>query len=246
MTIDIPSLPTGTEYILYDQSQAAPFDFSHTEFTVTTFPFQHALCGALTYEATFEGSQIGETTAPMTYDEGTNTFTIYSEDYSLLGLQDITVEAHLTDYVHIVTPAPLFEQILIIDPCVDYFTFSVPTQTAPDPYYYTGDAPELIFETVPFVTSPSHCAANNIYACTITAGSRTDLCSITEANAAGGSPVGAFDSSTGGFTFDSIDIANFQPGTFTMEITGTSGLKALSFTIDLVLIDPCFTVDLGL
>ena len=31
-----------------------------------------------------------------------------------------------------------------------------------------------------------------------------------------------------------------------MEITGASGLKLETFTIDLVLVDPCFTVDLGL
>ena len=92
----------------------------------------------------------------------------------------------------------------------------MPAQTAPDPYYYTRDAPELVFETVPFVTSPSHCAANNTYSCAITTGSRTDLCSVTEANAVGGSTVAAFDAILGRFTFDSIDIVNFEPGTYTM------------------------------
>lgn len=145
----------------------------------------------------------------MTYDAGMNTFAIYSEDYSLLGLRDISVDAFLTNYVIIVAPAPVLGTILIVDPCVDDFTFSVPTQTAPDPYYYTGNLPGLVFETVPFVTSPSHCAANNMYACAIKAGLRTDLCSVTEANTVGGSTVGAFDASTGRFIFNSIDIANF-------------------------------------
>ena len=31
-----------------------------------------------------------------------------------------------------------------------------------------------------------------------------------------------------------------------MEITGTSGLKKKTFTIDLVLVNPCYTVDLQL
>ena len=31
-----------------------------------------------------------------------------------------------------------------------------------------------------------------------------------------------------------------------MEITGTSGSKALSFTVELVLVDPCLNVDLKL
>lgn len=204
------------------------------------------MCGALTYKASFASELIDESTGPMLYDAGTNTFAIYSEDYALLGLQDITVEAHLASYEQIATPAPLSTQILIIDPCVDDFDFSVPTQTAPGPYFYTGGALELVFETVPFVTSPSHCAANNTYSCSITAGSRIDLCSVTEANGVGGSTVGAFDTSTGRFTFSSIDVANFLPGTYTLEVTGNSGAKTLSFTIDIVLVDPCFTVDLGL
>lgn len=145
----------------------------------------------------------------MAYDSGTNDFAIYSEDYSLLGLKSITVAAYLTNYASITTPAPLSTHILIVDPCIDNFTFSVPTQIAPSPYYYTGNAPELVFETVPFETSPSHCAANTTYSSAITAGSRTDLDSVIEANGVGGNTVGAFDASSGRFTFQSIDIANF-------------------------------------
>ena len=44
----------------------------------------------------------------------------------------------------------------------------------------------------------------------------------------------------------SFDTVNYPPGTYQMEITGTSGLKSEKFTIDLVLVDPCFTVDLGI
>ena len=182
----------------------------------------------------------------MTFDDAVNTFEIYSEDYALLGLRDITVEAQLTNYAPITTLAPEFTEILLIDPCIDYLTLSVPLQTPPTDYYYTAGSPELIFETVQFVTDPPQCAANTTYSCAITAGSRTDLCSIVEANAVGGSTVGAFDPAIGQFTFNSIDMVNFEPGKYTLEVTGTSGSKVESFTVDLVLVDPCYTVDLQL
>ena len=37
-----------------------------------------------------------------------------------------------------------------------------------------------------------------------------------------------------------------MPGPYTLEITGTSGSKSESFTVELLLLDPCFTVDLQL
>ena len=182
----------------------------------------------------------------MSYDGATNTFSIYSEDYALLGVREITVEAHLTDYSSIMTAVPLTTQITVIDPCLDPFTFLAPLQSAPAPYYYTAGSPELVFETVSFDITPTHCGAYTTYACGITAGARTDLCSIVEPNAVGGNSVGAFDSITGRFSFNSIDMIGFVPGTYTLEVTGTSGLKTDSFTVDLVLIDPCPTVDLQL
>ena len=63
-----------------------------------TSPTSHTLCGELTYEATFMDSSIDESSDPMSYDEVTKTFTIYSEDMTLIGLQTFTLEAHLTDY----------------------------------------------------------------------------------------------------------------------------------------------------
>ena len=63
-----------------------------------TTPDSHTLCGEFTYEATFMDNPIDLSTAPMSYDEVARTFTIYSEDMSLIGLQTFTLEAHLTDY----------------------------------------------------------------------------------------------------------------------------------------------------
>ena len=57
---------------------------------------------------------------------------------------------------------------------------------------------------------------------------------------------GILDPNNGSYTFNSIDMTYFEPGTYTMQITGKSGLKQNSFTVDFVLVDPCFTVDLRL
>ena len=41
-------------------------------------------------------------------------------------------------------------------------------------------------------------------------------------------------------------MVSFQPGTYTIKITGTSGAQIRDFSVDVVLVDPCFTVDLNL
>lgn len=111
VSIDSVPLPVGLEYIIFDYSVAAPYSFSHTPFQVTTLPVQHSLCGGLTYEATFETAPINTVSTLVTFDSATNTFSLYSEDYALLGLRDITVGAYLTNYPSIVTAAPEATQI---------------------------------------------------------------------------------------------------------------------------------------
>ena len=86
---------------------------------------------------------------------------------------------------------------------------------------------------------PSICTVT--YSCRILTGPRTDICDISD-----GQTDGFFDISNGSYSFISIDTVNYPPGNYQMEITGTSGLKSEAFTIDLVLVDPCFTVDLGM
>lgn len=77
--IDSAPLPIGVEYILFDFAIGAPYTFTHSGFTISTFPFQHSFCGGLTYEATFEGALIDGTTVPLAYNAAANTFEIYSE-----------------------------------------------------------------------------------------------------------------------------------------------------------------------
>ena len=82
------------------------------------FNFYDGFCGPITYEATFKGEVVNsKTLLPVAYDSSINTFTIYSEDFALIGTHTITVSAKLTNYPVIVTFEPLSTQIQIIDPC---------------------------------------------------------------------------------------------------------------------------------
>ena len=88
----------------------------------------------------------------------------------------------------------------------------------PVDYLYTAQAPKMQFTLIPFIVEPPVCTFQ--YSCTLTSGSRTDLCSIDD-----GSTQGIFDPNTGNYEFYSIDMANYEPGSYTFEITGTVGSK---------------------
>ena len=57
-----------------------------------------SICEDLAYTATFDGVAIDLASSPMGYDSDTRTFSIYSTDVALIGMQDFTIEAHLVDY----------------------------------------------------------------------------------------------------------------------------------------------------
>ena len=113
----------------------------------------------------------------------------------------------------------------------------MPAQNTPADYYYTEDDPILSFVTQQFTVNPDICQIT--YSCTILTGGIGNICDVAD-----GQTNGIFDDVTGEYTFMSNDIVNYPPGTYTMEITGTSGAKFDKFTVDLTLVNPCFTVDL--
>ena len=84
---------------------------------------------------------------------------------------------------------------------------------------------------------PSICTFT--YSCAVTVGQRTDLCAIAD-----GTTHGVFDSITGNYEFYSTDMANYKPGQYTFEITGTVGTKSASATFVMTLVDPCPTTTL--
>ena len=120
------------------------YTFTHTPFDIVTLPFQHTMCGGLTYEATFNGSPIDTTTKAtlaMAYDTATQIFDIYSEDFGLLGTRTITVMAYLTTYPVTQTATPdAATTIEIINPCLDPFSLNSTPQTSPSDYEYSSAA----------------------------------------------------------------------------------------------------------
>ena len=54
------------------------------------------ICGGISYTATFDGQWLHTISSPVTYDSGE--FVIYSEDFELVGMHDVVLLPHLTDY----------------------------------------------------------------------------------------------------------------------------------------------------
>ena len=127
VSIKASPFPVGPlEYTLYFGSLASPIQIlSHSPYTITTTPIVHTLCGDISYSATFRGAIADSTTLPpVAYNN--NSFQIYSEDFTLIGMQTITVSAKLTSYPVIVTAVPQSAQIQIIAPCIDPQIISAP------------------------------------------------------------------------------------------------------------------------
>ena len=141
VTIDSKALPTGEEYTLHELKVTGGYSFTHTAFEIVTTPISHTLCGDLTYVATFESITINTTTKPpMEYDTATRIFTIYSEDFILVGTRSISVEAYLNDYSQETRAAPVTTTIEIINPCLDPVSLTPKPIANPAPYYYKSIA----------------------------------------------------------------------------------------------------------
>ena len=76
------------------------------------------------------------------YDPASLQFTVYSEDFDLIGLRDITVQAYFVEYTQIVSEVSQ-TTIDFKDPCPDPESVNSVTQTNPDDYYYTAQAPKM-------------------------------------------------------------------------------------------------------
>ena len=130
-------------------------------------------------------------------------------------------------------------QIVIGDPCPDPDSVIAPAQNAVTPYSYTGDSPKATFAATPFDVVPSICTVT--YSCSILNGPFAGPCAFVS-----GTTVATFDSSTGNFSFSSIDTANYSPGLYSFEITGTVGTKSDKVIISVELIGPCSTAEITL
>ena len=123
-----------------------------------------------------------------------------------------------------------------MDPCPSPESVNSVPQTNPADYLYTGQSPKMQFTLTPFIVEPPVCTF--AYSCVMTAGpaGMPDLCALTD-----GDSHGVFDPITGNYEFYSIDMANYVPGQYTFEITGTVGDKSATSTFVMTLVDPCST-----
>jgi hypothetical protein len=131
-------------------------------------------------------------------------------------------------------------QIEILDPCDNPFSLTQPVQPIVPDYYYSADQPLLTFDTAPFTVDPSVCLVTYSCATTVTPAG-VDICDLVD-----GATEASFNIADGSYFLNTIDMVKYPPGTYTLQLTGTSGLKSESFTVDLVLVDPCLTIDLNL
>ena len=107
-----------------------------------------------------------------------------------------------------------------------------------DSYYYTGATDKIQFTLSPFNVDPSSCALT--YTCILSSGP-INICNIND-----GTTSGIFSAVTGNYEFQSTDMANYPAQTYELLITGTVGTKSDSFTLTVVLVDPCPTATITL
>ena len=110
--------------------------------------------------------------------------------------------------------------------------------TVPD-FFYTGNSPAAVFTMNPFIVDPPICTVT--YSCSVISGPRFDLCAIID-----GATKGVFNTITGDYAFESTDMANYLPGVYQFEITGTVGAKSDKIVVDIRLVDPCPTTVINL
>ena len=142
--------------------------------------------------------------------------------------------AAFSEYLTITSTASA--TIEFMDPCPSPESVNSVPQTNPADYLYTGQSPKMLFTLTPFIVEPPVCTF--AYSCVMTAGpaGMPDLCALTD-----GDSHGVFDPITGNYEFYSIDMANYVPGQYTFEITGTVGDKSATSTFVMTLVNPCST-----
>ena len=102
------------------------------------------------------------------------------------------------------------------------------------------EATPLHFIMSPPVIIPSFCGPP-VYTCAMTAGARTDLCSITDDDT-----YGVFET-TGNYSFRTFNLVDYPEGVYTFEITASIGrdpllpTKTVAVTFNMTLVNPCPT-----
>ena len=74
---------------------------------------------------------------PMSYNTLTREFSIYSEDFSLIGFRTIEVQAYFIEHQTMTSAAPNLETVIEIEhPCLRTASITVRDSQTANPYYY--------------------------------------------------------------------------------------------------------------
>ena len=205
-----------------------------------TKPFDHSFCGQLEYSVLFNGDHVNEISQPASFN-GLE-FQLYSEDRSLIGERTLTVQAKLADYsvlesIHQVT-SPISETTIdVINPCIHPKGIESRPQKNPTDYLYS-ERPS-VFTISKFESIPPGCEIQ--YTCLSVDGPDESVqCDIPGVTTWDGIYDG--DQNDGKFTFQTLDLQKYKPGSYEFTIQGATGLQTIrtdtsKFTLNLV--DPC-------
>ena len=89
-----------------------------------------------------------------------------------------------------------------------------------------------------FVVDPDASVCPITYSCSVS-GPNTNICDTSAADGAA-----IFDTTTGGYTFETLDLVTYPEGDYVFTITGKVGLKEVSSTFTMTVVDPCPTTTL--
>ena len=159
VTLELTSLTASYSYVL---GQDAPNgkQIVHDTLNVVTTPTQHSLCGAVAYEATFNGNIIGPSDSPMSYDEATRTFAFYSESVNFEGDQAFAIKAYLVSYPDRFKETSAILSVAASDPCASDVVIT-PSFMVPQEYTITD--PAKIYQFMPYTTDPPGCPVTYTY-----------------------------------------------------------------------------------
>ena len=118
--VDIVQKPMADyAYCLYDEAPLG-LQWTHAPFEVQTWPIQHTLCGEFAYEAYFMDEYVTDETEPLRYDSSTLTFSLYSEDFDMIGEHLLEFQAWFEDYPSTEDEIPaIITYLSFDDPCPD-------------------------------------------------------------------------------------------------------------------------------
>ena len=225
---------------------------------IVTKPVQSDMCMTdISYEIVFDGEDSSSPSSPITVnvaDRDNVEVTLFSDEFSLIGYRTFVLRANMPystssrrlQVLPTSTPSdvpqnlyvddPFADQAVInvIDPCINPDRVDASAFTNPEDWNYAG---QLTWSFDAWTILPSGCDSQVEFYCKQISQplGGPNLCVD-----------GNFDSTTGGFSLETIDKDYYLPGTYTFDITGSVGSKSDIVTVTVVLVDPCPSTTLTL